>query len=173
MLAGDKQRFAIEVEPETFAEGWILGHFRFWLGGHPVGDWSDAADLRGCAWHLRDFAENPRDRYDERLDGAEPAAAFRLLHDTVFGVNAIAHPADQPIPHAYERFHISYLGMSSMEGFDLLLMKDREGNERCLWRQAGEPPVREQRLGPGEMESVARDFCQQFKDIDKSDGSGE
>jgi hypothetical protein len=164
MLVGIKERFAIEAKPEVFSCGWILGRLRFWLGGHPVGDWDDTADLKGCVRWLRDFADKPRDRQNDVLIELDRIAAFHAVYDATFGTNAAANPAEQTIPHAYGRFHISYLGMSSMERFDILLIKDRAGNERCIWRESGVPTIYEQCLDPREMESVALEFCNEFED---------
>ena len=162
MLVGNRERFAIEAEPEAPSYNWIFGRFRFWLGGHPVGNWEDAADLKGCLHWLRDFAENPRDRYDPRLDDLEPHAVFQLIYDPVVGPDGIANPAEQPIPYSYSRFHITHLGMSSFDRFDLLQLKDEDGAERCLWRAAGNDKIFECRLSRNEMEGVAAEFCRQL-----------
>jgi hypothetical protein len=68
------------------------------------------------------------------------------------------------ILNAYSRFHISYLGMSSFERFDLLLLKSEQGDERCLWRQVGEGIIHECAFARDEMERVAENFCQKFQD---------
>lgn len=165
MIVGDKNRFAIEAEPESFPERWILGRFRFWINGKEVGDWDDVADLKGCCWWLRDFQSNPRDRFDASLVGLAADDIFRLLYDAVFGPNAVVDPEEQPIPNAMPRFHLSNLGMSSFEQFDLLLVKDEAGRERFLWRKAGSSLIHEFFLEPNEMELVAAQFCDQFASL--------
>ena len=165
MIVGDRSRFAIEAEPDSFVEGWILGHFRFWIDGKDVGDWDDAADLKGCLWWLKDFQRNPWDRFDASLVGLDPCHIFRLLYDTVMAPGGIANPEEQPVPNAYPRFHLSHLGMSSFEQFDLLLVKDEAGRERLLWRKADSAVIHEFTFEPNEMEVVAGQFCDQFEKL--------
>ena len=163
ILVGNPERFAIETELEPPSGDWIYGRFRFWLGGIPVGNWEDATDLKGCVSWLRDFARNPRDRHEPRLWHLLPGDVFRLAFDPAIESGGIADPAKQPIPHAFSRFHISHLGMSSFDRFDLILIKDEHGSERCLWRYAEAPEIHECILSKNEMEGVAEDFCDQFE----------
>jgi hypothetical protein len=163
VLVGSVERFAIEALPEEFSSGLILGRFRFWVDSQTLGDWEDMADLKGCVAWLRDFATIPRERYDSRLDGMDAAAVFLLLYEPVFGINGLANPVEQPVPYAYERFHISHLGMSSFELVDILLVKSVDGRERCLWRKADGAHIREMIFDKGEMEAVALKFCEDFE----------
>ncbi len=165
MIVGDKSRFAIEAEPDSFVDGWILGHFRFWIDGEQVGDWGDVADLKGCLWWLRDFQAVPRDRFDAKLVGLAPDTIFHLLYDAALGPRAISDPAMQPIPDAVPRFHLRRLGMSSFEQFDLLLIKDDLGRERLLWKAADSALIHEFTFEPNEMEVVAGQFCEQFEKL--------
>jgi len=158
MIAGRKDRFAIEAEPEEIVDGWALGKIRFWIGGEPVGNWEDTADLKGCAGWLRDFASKPRDRFEPSLEAATPQEVFRRVYDPIMA----GSDGGIPIREAFARFHISHLGMSSLELYDLLLVKDANGGERCLWRKTGEDLVRECHLWRNEMENVASDFCDRF-----------
>lgn len=158
MIVGTKDRFAIEAEPDEAEGGWVLGRFRLWLDGEPVGNWDDAADLKGCVGWLRDFATVPRDRFEPSLDGVEAEQVFRRVYDPVM-TGAID---GTPIRDAYARFHISHLGMSALERYDILLVKDAGGGERCLWRKAGENQIRECRLWRNEMETTAAEFCSRF-----------
>jgi len=164
MLEGNKDRFAIEAQPEEYPKGWILGRFRFWIGGEPVGNWDDWADLKGCVHWLRNFVEVPRNRVEPRLDSLEAAGVFKLVYDPVYVWGAgTADPEVEPIPDASDRFHLSHLGMSSFERFDIVLIKTPSGNERCLWRSTDDPRIREVRFEPGEMERVAKEFCDRFE----------
>lgn len=158
MIAGDKQRFAIEAEPQESVDGWILGRFRFWLCGEAVGNWDDAADLKGCVGWLRDFATKPRERFEPSLEEASPREVYERAYEPIMTSGA----KSPPIADAFARFNISHLGMSAFELFDILLLKDSNGGERCLWRRAGEEEVHECRLWRNEMETVANDFCDRF-----------
>lgn len=158
MRVGRQARFAIEAEPQDDLDGWLLGRFRFWLCGQPVGDWEDAADLRGCVRWLRDFASVPRNRYEATLANAPAEQVFRQLYDPVMGAGTTSSPIDD----AFARFHISHIGMSSFEKFDVLLLHDAQGAQRCLWRSAGSAEIHECWLARDEMETVANQFCDRF-----------
>jgi Immunity protein 42 len=165
MIVGNRSRFAIEAEPTSVRDDWISGHFRFWIAGKEVGDWDDSADLWG-SWHwLRDFQKNRPDRFDASLVGLAPDDIFRLLYDAAMGSGAIADPAEQVIPYTITRFHLGYLGMSSFEQFDLLLVKDEVERERFLWRRADSAVIHEFTFEPNEMEAVAGQFCDQFEKL--------
>jgi hypothetical protein len=130
MIVGNSQRFAIEVEPEEILDGWLLGRFRFWIGGEAIGNWDDAADLRGCARWLAEFAAHPKDRYERQFDRASAEEIMRAVCDER-GVR------DNPLVEDVDgRFYISRLGMSSFDAVDLLLVFTADGGERCIWREA-------------------------------------
>src|SRR5687768_18410955 len=107
MIAGSKDRFAIEAEPDEIVDGWVLGRFRFWIDGESVGNWDDAADLTGCDGWLRDFAFNPRDRFEASMERAEVEEVFRRVYDQVTSEAECA----SAVRDAVARFHISYLSM--------------------------------------------------------------
>ncbi len=162
MIAGIPERFAIEAEPRDAANGWIWGGFRFWIGSLAVGNWDDATALHLCWGWLRKFYSQPQECTEPVVASSSVENVFRLIVDPVFGLDGVADPAKQPIPFAYERFHISYLGMSSFDSFVVLLVKDVVGNERCLWKKSTCGTIREQWLHPGEVERVAEEFCGRF-----------
>lgn len=163
ILVGQPARFAIEAEPEPPTGDWIYGRFRFWLGGLCIGNWEDAADLKGCVGCLRDFATVPRARQEPRLWPLSAPDVFRLVFDPVMGPGGIGDPRKQPIPYAFSRFHISHLGMSSFDAFDLILIKNEQGAERCLWRHTEATQIHECNLQANEMEDVALAFCKRFE----------
>lgn len=161
MIAGMRERFAIEAEVEEHIDGFVLGHVRFWIGGRAVGNWEDSVDLLGCVRWLRDFRDNPRNRYEPGLWHLPAAELFHLLYDPV--MSGMKSPPQLHVPDAYARFHVSHLGMSSTERFDMLLLKDEEGAERCLWREAATEEIHECYLENFEMESVAGEICEQIE----------
>jgi hypothetical protein len=163
MIAGNSQRFAIEAQPKEPDQGWVLGRFRFWLGGVPVGNWEDAADLRGCVRWLEDFANKPRNRLEPRLEGLTAADLIRILWDEFMTTPYRPGCPPDGIPDIYSRFHISHLGMSSFDALDLLLVSTLDGRERCVWRNARNGEIGECELAHGEMETVAVEFCRQFR----------
>jgi hypothetical protein len=113
-------------------------------------------------------AEPSGPSYDALIDRDE---VFRLVVNPVFGPGGIADPRKQPIPFAYERFHITHLGMSSFDAYVVVLVKDADGAERCLWRKHGDENIHDCWLAAGEMERVAAEFCNEFEKtyLNKSD----
>jgi hypothetical protein len=161
MIVGKRDRFAIEAEPEQIEDGWILGHFRFWLCGNAVGDWNESADLLGCLRWLRDFAENVRERQEPSVIDLAPEAVFERLYDPV--MTSESRHNVSTVADSFSRFHISHLGMSSFDKWDILLLKDSHGAERCLSRKAGEKKIVDCRLWRNEMEAIALEFCVEFR----------
>jgi hypothetical protein len=165
MIAGNPERFAIEAEPTERVSGWILGRFRIWLRGRPIGDWDDTADLKGCARWLDDFAAVPRNRHEPGLEVLSAEEVFKAVYDPVMASDIERADRRDEIPNAHSRFHISHIGMSSFEAFDVLLLFTADGSERCLWRDARSGEIGECLLGHGEMENIAIEFCRRFKDL--------
>lgn len=163
MLNGSIEKFAIEAIVVERPKGWILGHFRFWINGKPVGDWDDTVDLKGCVEWLLDFVSNPKNRYEPGLDSKSAEDIFEIAYDPVIAGTVTVDDAELPIPDPFARFHISHLGMSSFEAFDILLLKNELGMERVLWRRAGETKIEECLLDPDTMESTALAFCSEFQ----------
>lgn len=161
MLVGNPERFAIEAEPREAEGVWTWGGFRFLLGNRSVGNWEDAAALQLCRGWLRKLCDHPQNCTDPYVASCIPEEVFALVVDPVSGPAGIADPTKQPIPFAYERFHITHVGMSSFDSYTVLLIKDEIGNERCLWRQGMGGPIEEQWLRPGEIEGVIQTFCEQ------------
>ena len=150
---GAPEELAIEAEPEQpYDPHMVLGRFCLWVCGNPLGDPDDVAMLRGIAAWWRSFIEDKRPRWDERLTDLPAQAAFRMLHDSAFGDDP-AHP----VPDAF-RFFVGHLGMSALDGYDVLLMDDPEGKQRLLWRRHGDSQVREAILEADAMQRVGREF---------------
>ncbi len=165
MIVGNPERFAIQAEPTDEVDGWILGPFRFWLCGRPVGNWDDTADLKGCARWLEDFATRPRNRHEPGLELLSAEEVFKAVYDPVMASDIKRSDGKEKIPDAYSRFHISHLGMSSFEAVDILLLFAPDRSERCLWRNARSGEIVECRFAQGEMETIAGEFCRRFWEL--------
>ena len=53
--------------------------------------------------------------------------------------------------------------MSSFDRFDVLLLKNELGSERCLWREGSSVEIHDCDLDSFEMESIADEFCKQLE----------
>ena len=160
MHIGDKARFAIEAEVTRIHDGWIFGHIRFWICGKAVGNWEDEADLGGCLRWLKDFSEVPRERVAPEIFSFAAKDVFRQVYDPVMAHTASAATVSAPT-NAFDRFHITHLGMSSFDRFDVLLISDGIGKERCLWCEL-DGEISECVFQEGEMARVAEKFCRDF-----------
>ena len=116
-------------------------------------------DLLGCVHWWKDFTQNPRNRYEPGLYEAPSSEVFRRVYDPVMAGGS----GSTPIKDAFSRFHISHLGMSALERFDLLLVTDKHGAERCLWREAKQGTIHECFLWRLEMEQVIGQACEQLE----------
>lgn len=156
MIFGNKNVFAIECEVTERIDDWVFGHFIFWLNGNSIGDWEDTTDLKGCMMWLKDFVNVVRDRFDERLITLNKDAAFQLLYNSVMQSKEVAHNQVCEINNIYSRFHITHLGMSSFEHFDILLIEQPNGRQRCIWQSAAGEGIHEFYLPNKEMQRVAQ-----------------
>ena len=169
MIIGDPAQFAIEcVIQEWVDDIWVFGHFRFWLGGHTVGDWEDSASLRGCVSWIRDFIDTDVQRFDPMLTGKSREEVFHMLYDSVMDPTL----SDQSVSiedssDIYRRYHISHLGMSSFNRVGLLLIETPEC-QRVIWHETGDPTIYEVKLPVGEMQRIGEAFCQWFQKLDNN-----
>ncbi len=165
MLIGQKEQFAIECQIEQITHQevlWIFGRFRFWAKKDPIGDWEDVVDLRGCRHWMEDFVKYPQDRFEPELIGKSKEEIFHLLFDSFMPIsNRLDTGRKPPFKGVETRFHISHLGMSSFDHFDVLLVESK-GEQRILWRDAHDMEIKEAFLPPGEVQRLAKEFCEWF-----------
>lgn len=152
MVSGDKDIFAIACEVTTTIGDWVYGQLLFWVRGVRIGNPDDAADLKGCRNWLRDFINEPRDRFEPALTGLDAGRVFVLVHaPTMTGGNGRSVFAD-----AFARFNIGHLGMSSFDRYDVLLIEEPTVSQRILWRE-GNGPAQDAYLPPDRIQSVTRE----------------
>ncbi|MYM81284.1 hypothetical protein GTP44_04835 [Duganella sp. FT50W] len=153
MLFGNKNKFAVECDVTLTTTRWVYGYFWFYLNGHRIGSEDDSSvDLNGCRNWIRDFVNEPCDRYEEHLYDLPKDVVFELLA----GENAEVD-GYRKYDNIYARFHISYLGMSSFDEWTILLVKNELGHERCVWRHR-ENEILEAYLEKDELENVLAGF---------------
>ena len=165
MLIGDKKSMAIEIEILEIIEGWIFGTFFFWLSGKIVGDPKDRqVDLQGCTNWLKDFVENPRDRFEPNLYNMEMGQVFLLLNASVISGNQDVYFAKEPFEDTFSRFHIEHLGMSSFDQLNMVLIENENQQQRCIWQQ-NDQEIKEAFLTKGEIQKIAKMAIDYFEDI--------
>jgi hypothetical protein len=161
MKFGNMQQFAIEITVGQVVDEWVFGTFLFWVGGVSVGNQSDTSvDLNGCIRWLGELASDPRERYEPGLFLKSNDEIWRLLVRPVLA--SFGTEEEEAYPNTFGRFHISHVGMSSFDGFTILLLNDEKGRERLLW-QCGSGKVMSKCLGVGTVESVSMDAVAWFR----------
>lgn len=155
MIVGDNSAFAIECELVEMLDDRRYGHFRFWVLGRSVGDYSDWVDLDGCRAWLRSFVDDTVCRNEPRLNGLDADTVYQIVtRQAMQGLITDGLELYDP----FRRFYISHLGMSAFDRFDVLLFQ-LPGSERLIWMDAAESLVHDAYLPLGIVESVARSYC--------------
>lgn len=135
MLIGDKQSFAIEFEILDIVDGWVFGAFVFWIMGYVIGNPEDkSVDLKGCINWLRDFVENPKNRFERGLYDLDKDQIYIQLCSSVLVVEENSF-AEEKYSHTYSRFHVSHVGMSSFDDVTMIMVENEQGDVRCIWKQ--------------------------------------
>ncbi|MCL2823495.1 MAG: immunity 42 family protein [Polyangiaceae bacterium] len=159
MIAGNRDRFAIECEIVECFRRRGYGPFRFWIGGKAVGNWEEWAHLSWVAHRMPfRFALEEADRHSPRLFELPSDIVFRVLHDRP---RAFAPYLDERADSS--DFNISFDVWPTMERFLVFLIKNDIGTERCLWREDGKNEIHECFLNPMEVETVTDEFCAMFR----------
>jgi hypothetical protein len=158
---GDPSEFAIQCEFTSVEQEWLYGRFRFVFRNECCGNWNDEVDLRACVSWLRDFAENPQNRYEAGLLTAPANEIFDRLVKPVLRNVSVDRPADV-YDNTYSRFHISHLGMSSFDAVTMILVEDDQ-EQRCLWTVGSSTKIHDYRFKSGLLQSTASRFCDLLK----------
>ncbi len=163
MLIGNQFRFAIEYEVSWITDNATYGNILFWANGESLGDWDDVAMINGCVHWLDKFAAKSVIRYHPVLEGMSKEDIVRHLHDSfnAFSPNEPTQVSKifdygQAIPNTV--FDISRLGMSSFDRYAVLLIEDGK-QQRLVWQSNIDDIVREAYLPNGEMQKIAKEFC--------------
>lgn len=160
IVCGDPSRFAVKWEA-TYPGETPIGRFAVFIDGHEVGDFDDdGTHLRGCFCHTLELTEHWHDKFEPGLFEMDMRQAFEALVYPIFGHYYGVERREEIYPHTHNRFHIADIGMTSMELFRLLVMKDESGERtRFIWED-GQGVVREAHLPAREVEAVFVEFLE-------------
>jgi hypothetical protein len=149
VIFGNKSTFSVEAEFTSQVNTWIYGRFRVWVGGNPVGTYSEEVlNLNGTTGMLR-----------EPVQGA-PIAAARLTAaeflERVFEPWYGGGEYDPAKSKEWGRFK----WLSYSEGFETVFSVIAQvGNEvRIVWRTSDTAPVVEHRIPSSEYAAVCSTF---------------
>ena len=155
LVAGNKSRFAIEIEIEDKIDRWVYGTFFFWINGNKLGDPEDSADLNSCIRWMASFLESPPDLLNE--------AYFDMsLQDLDSCLGDFRTLGSEDI-----KYYVDHIGMSSFDRFKdmLLLIKNAEGIERLVCKSTIQK-LQEIYLNAEEFEQVLKEIIAKYKQIE-------
>jgi Immunity protein 42 len=172
-IFGDKSLFAIEYEHSCGHNSHTYIHFRFWAGGQEIGDYEDIIYLSDCLCYLSDFLKLSNQRYEPELEQKSREDIFRIIYDScmvtlpdqirledILSNNLVTQESNpQKFNNIQERFHLDSIGMSSFQDrFNIILIEDRSGNQRLIWRTLSDMKIYEVNLPFKTFETVANQF---------------
>lgn len=162
MLVGDKSLFAVEWNVNETVDNWVFGNFLFWIKGSSVGDPSDCSvDLLAVTRWVKAFLAGPQDRFEEGLFSLPREQAYERLAASVLFHEDPENRVKEHYPDTFARFHITHIGMSSFDVVTVLLVKDEDGSERCIWKD-GSQHVVDAYLPANEIERILSQFLLHF-----------
>jgi hypothetical protein len=155
MICGDRNRFAIEFEIELIDDSpWVFGTFFFWVDGSRYGNPEDTVALNASVGTARWFLD--------RSFNMEHEEWFDMPKEELFGLIALP-AADAPLE--YYGYAVDDVGMSSFDKYKdtFVLVKNREGKERLVWKSEIDQLLREILLDAMEYERVLEEFIQSYE----------
>lgn len=162
MFVGDKSLFAVEWSVSDVVDGWVFGNFLFWIRGSAVGNPDDGSvDLLAVTRWVKAFLTEPKDRFEDGLFDMPREQAYEWLAASVLFHEDPENRVEERYPDTFARFHITHIGMSSFDAVTLLLVTDKDGNERCIWKD-GSHHIVDACLPASEIERVLSQFLLQF-----------
>lgn len=158
ILCGDPSRFAVKWEV-VYPSDTPIGRFALFIDGHEVGDFSDDGTyLNGCFCHGLELADRWDDKFEPGLFEMDKLQAFETLVFPIFGHYYGVEGREEIYHNTYGRFHIADIGMTSMEFFRLLVMKNETREKtRFVWEDK-QGDVREACLPAAEVEAVFAEY---------------
>lgn len=157
MNAGGANRFSLNFEIKSVVDDWVFGTFFVVINGLCVGNPSDhSVDMKGCLRWWRDFATNPRDRYEPVLYEDKKEKVFSLLAAAVLVNEDPEGVVSEIHEDCFYRFHISHIGMSSFDGVTMLFLKNEKGSERLVWKGV-DGELHDAYFPDGELERIFSD----------------
>ena len=154
MLCGSSS-FAVKWQVRERGETTVYGSFAFIISGHEVGDYSEYAHLKGCRNWMRDFIENPMDRFEPGLFEMDKIQAYRVLANSILHYDYERDPVEEIYENISSRFHVGHIGMSSMDdSFVVLFMENEAGEGRFIWKAWKDEVIKEAYVAPGEVVRV-------------------
>lgn len=160
---GDSSKFSINWDITDIVDNWVFGHFYWKFGQNIVGNCVDCSvDLKGCFSWVKNFIDNPKNRYEPNLYELDKNEIYLRLASSILVNDENYGLIDEVYENTFSRFHISHIGMSSFDIVTILLITNEKGDERCIWK-ASKGEIMEAFLRPYEIEGVFLEFINSFQ----------
>jgi hypothetical protein len=166
IVAGNREEFAVMAEINGQYPDFLYGSFQFQFHGESCGNWEDEAHLNACYGWLREFSQTSMPRFEA---GLLDVSCVEIFHRLVKPVLVGMRDDDGSVPEIYNgtfaRFHITHIGMSSFDGFVVVLIENSDA-QRCVWAKCDDwlaGIIKEAVYPSGYMQRVAGEFCELFK----------
>jgi hypothetical protein len=153
MIFGGKQLFAVECEFTSQIKRWVNGRFRVWVGGDPIGTYSDEVlDLMGTTGTLR----NPV----RAASSVVLSLTAQVFLDTVWAAVYVSDDHSDGYNHEEFPTWSPYVWFESCEGFENVrsVIAMYGSNYRIVWHISGDPSVKEQYVPSSVYEAVTSAF---------------
>ncbi|MCX7423650.1 MAG: Imm42 family immunity protein [Planctomycetia bacterium] len=158
MIFGNRECFAIETAEPTVIDGRLYSHFRFWIGGSPIGCWDDLIPLVASVGYMSQFCQHQNDRIDSKFGIDTPLQIFDAVYERFYRTDY--RSADEALRRSRDVFHMDDIGMSSIvDQYGLVLVAADTTTARLVWKEWAEPEViHDFPLPFGEVERVGQLF---------------
>ena len=149
MIFGEKQSFAVECEFTSQIGLWLYGRFRVWVGGHPIGTYSEEVLTLACTTGV---LRRPVETATPSVKSLRPQDLLDRVWAVVYGsgdYNEDEHRASHP-----------YVWFDACEGFEPVrsVIAKIAGSYRIVWQLAGELSAQERYIAVQEYDSVVSSF---------------
>ena len=149
MIFGERHSFAVECEFTSQNGTWIYGRFRVWVGGHPIGTYSEEVLTLLCTTGVlrKSIAVA-----DSDVASLSPQEFLDLVWGAVYDGAEYNHDG--------HRIWSPYVWFDSCEGFEPVrsVIAKIADTFRIVWQHANEGFAREHYVGVREYGSVVCDF---------------
>lgn len=156
MLWGDRKLFAIEADFEDSSGKWRFGKLMIWLGGRPLGDDEDTADLASAGRWGRTFlaASAQRTRPDLELLTIEQVF-FQLYLQYIVGP-----PSGSTTGWNQKPYVLDELGESSVrDKHAIVAFRNADGRDCVMAYCWKTEEIWQVILEPGQLDQIIDQFC--------------
>jgi hypothetical protein len=164
MNFGSPSSFAIEAVLMEIYGTWTYGHVRFWVGGTPIGDFDDSADLAGGARWARRFLAASARRTRPDLDDLAATDVYDILYGQF--IVSLRGPDTRklkaPRGAAWDRdpYLLEEIGESSLrDDYAVVVARRADGHDRLIVKAFETHAVFEVLLPPGECDATVASYC--------------